>query len=97
MFSKKSAEIMESLANVPLAARIADKLYADHIIGNDVKQRAHIYAGFTEIDRVRPIITALMDKIRQNAQLYHSFRGILVSFEPDTETALYYMPENGKI
>ena len=57
----------------------------------------HIYAGFTEIDGVRPIITALMDKIRQNAQLYHSFRGILVYFEPDTDTALYYMPENGKI
>ena len=99
MFTKNSAEIMEKLANVSLAARIADKLYADGIIGNDVKQRAYIHApDVTEIDRVRPIITALKDKIWQNVQIYHRFRDILESsFPSDAETALYYMPEKGKL
>ena len=98
-FTKNSAEIMEKLANVLLAARIADKLYADGIIGNDVKQRAHIHApDVTEIDRVRPIITALKDKIWQNVQIYHRFRGILESsFPSDAETALSYIPEEGKM
>ena len=99
VFYKNSAEIMEKLANVPLAARIADKLYAGGIIGNDVKQRACIHApDVTEIDRVRPIITALKDKIWQNVQIYHRFRDILESsFPSDAETALYYMPEKGKL
>ena len=96
VFTKSSAEVMEKLANVPLAGRIADKLSAAGTIGEYVKQLAHIHApGVTEVDRVRPIIAALKDKIQQDVQIYHHFRGILLSLGADADTALYYLPEKG--
>ena len=98
LFTKSSAEVMEKLANVPLAGRIADKLSAAGIIGEYVNQLAHIHApGVTEVDRARPIIAALKDKIQHDVQIYHSFRGILLSFGADSDTALHYLPEKGKI
>ena len=87
---------MEKLANVPLAGRIADKLSAAGTIGEYVKRLAHIHApGVTEVDRVRPIIAALKDKIQQDVQIYHHFRGVLLSLGADADTALYYLPEKG--
>ena len=96
VFTKSSAEVMEKLANVPLAGRIADKLSAAGTIGEYVKRLAHIHApGVTEVDRVRPIIAALKDKIQQDVQIYHHFRGILLSLGADADTTLYYLPEKG--
>ena len=98
VFAKNSAEIIDTLANVNLAGRIADKLSAAHIIGQSIRHDATTYGpGVTEVHRIRPIIIALEDKIRQNAQTYHQFRGILLSLGADAETALYYMPEEGKL
>ena len=68
------------------------------MIGQTTTRRAYV-AGpdVTEAHRIRPIIIALKDKIQQNAQKYHQFRDILLSLGADAETALYYMPERGKL
>ena len=97
VFAENSAEIIDKLANVNLAGRIADKLSAARIVGQSVCRGATTYGpGVTEVERIRPIVTALKDKIQQNAQAYHQFRGVLVSLGPDAETSLYYMPEKGR-
>ena len=93
-----SADIIEKLANVNLAGTMADKLSAAGILGQSVTQHAYIHApNVTEAGRVRPIIAALKDKIEQNAQIYHDFRGILQLLGSDADTALHYMPGKGKI
>ena len=98
IFAKNSAEIIDTLANVKLAGRIADKLSAARIIGPSIRHDAINYGpGVTEVHRIRPIIIALEDKIQQNAQTYHQFRGILLSLGADAETALFYMPKKGKL
>ena len=97
-FTISSAEVMEKLSRVPLAGRIADKLSAAGTIGEYVKQLAYIHApGVTEVDRIRPIIATLKDKIQQDVQIYHHFRGILLSLGADADTALHYLPEEGKV
>ena len=98
IFTENSPEIIDKLANVMLAGRIADKLSAAGVIGKSVTELAHNYGPcITETSRVRDIITALKDKIQLDARMYHAFRDILLSLGPDTETALYYMPEKGKV
>ena len=95
-FTHNSANIVEKLSSVPLAAVIADKLLAAGIIGHTVREHAHIHAvGVIEMDRLRPMFTALEGKIKQNVQYYHNFRGILLSLGADADTALHYMPEKG--
>ena len=98
VFVSNSAEIVDMLANVRLAGRVADKLSAAGIIGKSVTELAHNYGiGITETSRVRHIITVLKDMIQLNPRRYHEFRDILLSLGADTETALHYMPKTGKV
>ena len=98
VFRKNSAEIIDKLAHVKLARRVADKLNAARIIGENITELAYNAGpGVVESDRVRPMIDALKDQIQQNPGKYHEFRSILLSFGADAETALYYMPEKGKL
>ena len=97
-FKKHSADIIEKLATVKLAGTLADKLSAAGILGQSVTEQAGIYGpDVTETCRVRPIIAALKDKIEQNSQIYHDFRGILQSLGADADTALHCMPGKGKM
>ena len=81
-----------------LAGRLADELNAAGILGQSVTEQAINFGpNVTETSRVRPIITALKDKIEHNAQIYHDFRGILQSLGADADTALHYMPKEGKL
>ena len=98
VFLKNSAEIIAKLATAQLAGSLADKLRAASIIGDRITKHAHNFGpGVLDDDRVRPMIDALKDQIQQNPGKYHEFRSILLSFGADAETALYYMPEKGKL
>ena len=98
MFSGNSAEIVDKLANVRLADRVASKLSAAGIIGESVTEHVYNYGpGITERSRLQHIITALKDKIQLDARRYHEFRNVLLSLGPDTEAAIHYMPETGKV
>ena len=98
IFIENSPEIVDKLAHVKLAARVADKLSAASIIGKSVAELAYNYGpGITETSRVRDIITALKDTIQLDTRRYHNFRDILLSLGADAETALYYMPEKGEV
>ena len=97
-FKKHSADITEQLAAVKLAGTLSDKLSVHGILGQSVMEQAGIYGPrVTETGRVRPIIAALKDKIEQNAEVYHDFRGILQSLGADADTALHCMPGKGKM
>ena len=96
MFTENLFEIVDKLATIRLAGRVADKLSAAGIIGKSVFEFAHNYdPGITETSRVRDIVTALKDKIQLDARRYHDFRKILASLGADADTALCYMPEKG--
>ena len=98
VFTENSSEIVDKLATVRLAGRVADKLSAAGIIGQSVTELAHNYGpGITETSRVRDIITALKDKIQLDARRYHDIRTVLLSLGADADTALHYMPEKGKV
>ena len=98
VFTQNSAEIIDKLAHVKLARRVADKLNADRIIGENVTDLAYNTGpGVVESDRVRPMIDALKDQIQLNHRRYHEFRDILLSLGPDAETALHFIPGKGKL
>ena len=98
VFTENSSEIVDKLATVRLAGRVADKLSAAGIIGKSVTELAHNYGpGITETSRVRDIITVLKDKIQLDARRYHDFRKVLLSLDADADTALHYMPEKGGV
>ena len=98
VFRENSPEIVDKLATVKLAYRVANKLSAAGIVGKYVTELAQNYGpGITETTRVGHIITALQDKIQLDARRYHNFRKVLLSLGADADTALHYMPEKGKM
>ena len=90
---KNMAEIIEKLAEFKLSGKMAYKLRAAKLIGNDIKDLAtNTGPSVTEPMRIRAIIDSIVARVEMDAQRYHDFRTTLLEDADSEAVVLRYLP-----
>ena len=90
LFLRNHAKIADAIGDISgLIVGIVDELYAKRIVGKTVRDAADIRGpDVTEIQRVRPVLKAILKKIELNKNVYYDVRGVLLSSEPGLKQLL---------
>ena len=71
-------------------------MYAREIVGRMVKEAAEVRGpNVTEIQRVRPVLNAILARIKADKNMYYKVRDVLLSdtIRVDASQLLQYLPE----
>ena len=92
IFFRNQAKIADTISNITgLNDRIVAELYAREIVGRAVRDAAKIYGpNVTEIQRVRPVLDAIVARIEGDKKMYYKLRDVLLSDAPELAQ---YLPE----
>ena len=80
-FFRNQAKIADTIGDINgLIDRIVAELYAKKIVGKAVRDAADIRGPHvTEILRVRPVVNAIIARIKGDKNMYYRVRGVLLS------------------
>ena len=97
IFFRNQAEIADTISDINgLNDRIVAELYAKRIIGRTVRDSADIRGPHvTEILRVRPVLNAILTRIKGDKNMYYKVRDVLLSdtISVDAPELAQYLPE----
>ena len=96
-FFRNQAKIADTIGDINgLNDRIVAELYAKRIVGKAVRDAADIRGPqVPEIQRVRPVINAIIARIKGDKNMYYRVRGVLLSddFSVDAPELAQYLPQ----
>ena len=97
IFFRNQAKIADTISDITgLNDRIVAELYAREIIGRAVKEAAEVRGpNVTEIQRVRPVLNAILARIKGDKNMYYKVRDVLLSdtIRMDAPQLAQYLPE----
>ena len=96
-FFRNQAKIADTIGDINgLNDRIVAELYAKRIVGKAVRDAADIRGPqVPEIQRVRPVINAIIARIKGDKNMYYRVRGVLLSddISVDAPELAQYLPQ----
>ena len=96
-FFRNQAKIADTIGDINgLIDRIVAELYARRIVGKAVRDAADIRGPHvTEILRVRPVVNAIIARIKGDKNMYYRVRGVLLSddISVDAPELAQYLPQ----
>ena len=97
IFFCNQAKIADAISDINgLNDRIVAELYAMKIVGKAVRDAADIRGPqVTEIQRVRPVLNAILARIKVDKNMYYKVRDVLLSdnISVDAPELALYLPE----
>ena len=94
---RNQSKIADTISDINgLNDRIVAELYAREIIGRTVKEAAEVRGpDVTEIRRVRPVLDAILARIKGDKNMYYKVRDVLLSdtIRVDAPQLVQYLPE----
>ena len=97
IFLHNQSKIADTISDITgLNDRIVTELYAKEIVGRKVKQAAEVHGpNVTETHRVRPVVDAILERIKGDKNMYYKVRDVLLSdtIKVDASQLLQYLPE----
>ena len=97
IFFRNQAQIADIIGDINgLIGRIVANLYAKKIVGKAVREAADIHGPHvTEIQRVRPVVNAIIARIKGDKNMYYRVRGVLLSddISVDAPELAQYLPQ----
>ena len=96
-FFRNQAKIADAISDINgLNDRIVAELYSMKIVGKAVRDAADIRGPqVTEIQRVRPVLNAIVTRIKVDKNMYYKVRDVLLSdtISVDAPELAQYLPE----
>ena len=100
-FFRNQAKIADAISAINgLNDRIVAELYAMRIVGKAVRDAADIRGPqVTEIQRVRPVVNAIVTRIKEDKNMYYKVRDVLLSdnITADAPGLKRYLPEGNTL
>jgi len=94
---RNQSKIADTISDITgLNDRIVAELYAREIVGRTVKEAAEVRGpDVTEIRRVRPVLDAILARIKGDKNMYYKVRDVLLSdtIRVDAPQLVQYLPE----
>ena len=85
---RKYAVIIEKLAAKGAAEVLSRKLFEAGMITKDMEERANLHT-FIQADRIRPVVSAVLDMVKTDEESYRKFIAILRMTEGLSEIAVF--------
>ena len=96
-FFRNQADIADTISDINgLNDRIVSNLYAKRIVGKAVRDAADIRGPHvTEIQRVRPVLNAIIARVKGDKNMYYKVRDVLLSddISADAPELAQYLPQ----
>ena len=100
-FFRNQAKIADAISDINgLNDRIVAELFAMRIVGKAVRDAADIRGPqVTEIQRVRPVLNAIVTRIKVDKNMYYKVRDVLLSdtISVDAPELALYLPEGNTL